>query len=80
MLAIISVVLLTSVVGGFLLEGADHSALQPVELLIIGGAAGSSLIISAGLCKTIIKISIHAQSKQRQQMAMNHSCLFELLN
>ena len=55
---------------------------QPVELLIIGGAAGSSLLISASPpTEAIIKISIRAiKGASVSKRAIEAiSCLFELL-
>lgn len=48
MFAIIGIVaVLASVIGGFLMEGGNlHILLQPVELLIIGGAALGAFLIS----------------------------------
>lgn len=48
MLAILGAIIVTvSVVGGFMLEGGHLDVLfQPVELLIIAGAAGGSMLIS----------------------------------
>lgn len=44
-----SIVVLVSVIGGYILEHGNLSVLiQPVELLIIFGAAGGALITSAG--------------------------------
>ena len=43
-----SIVVLVSVIGGYILEHGNLSILiQPVELLIIFGAAGGALITSA---------------------------------
>lgn len=53
-----SVVILLSVFGGFALAGGHLAAIiQPVELLIIAGAAIGSLIIgnSSSVLKAIIK-------------------------
>ena len=51
MLVIIGFIVVTfSVIGGFLLEGGHiHVLFQPIELLIIGGAAFGSLLISSPL-------------------------------
>ena len=51
MLVIVGFVVVTfSVIGGFLLEGGHmHVLIQPIELLIIGGAAAGSLLISSPL-------------------------------
>lgn len=48
MLAIVgSIVVIISVIGGFLLEGGHLEVLiQPVELMIIGGAGAGSMVIS----------------------------------
>lgn len=58
MLAIVgAIIVLISVVGGYLMEGGHIEVLvQPVELLIIGGAAAGSMIISCtpALFKEII--------------------------
>lgn len=59
MLAIIgALVVLGSVIGGFLMEGGHLEVLiQPIELLIIGGAAGGSMLISCS--PALIKMMIH---------------------
>ncbi len=58
MLSVIgAIIVLLSVVGGFILEGGNVAVLvQPVEWLIIGGAAGGSLIVacSPSLLKQVI--------------------------
>lgn len=64
MLAIVgALIVIASVIGGFLLEGGQMAVLiQPIELLIIGGAAAGSLLIAASpaLLKKIGAISAHA--------------------
>lgn len=59
MMAIVGSLIVTfSVVGGYLLEGGKIEVLfQPIELLIIGGAAVGSLIVSASpsLMKQIVQ-------------------------
>lgn len=59
MLVIIgAVVVIVSVVGGFLLEGGHLEVLiQPIEILIICGAAGGSLLISSpiSLLKEVVR-------------------------
>lgn len=53
-----AVAVICSVVGGFLLEGGHLEVLiQPIELLIIGGAAAGSLIISCS--PSLIKMILH---------------------
>ncbi len=49
MLTIIGfVIVIATVFGGYLMEGGHiHVLIQPVELLIIGGAAMGSLLISS---------------------------------
>lgn len=58
MLAIVgALVVLASVIGGFMAEGGHIEVLiQPIELLIIGGAAAGSLLISStpALMKAIV--------------------------
>lgn len=52
-----AIVVLGAVIGGFMLEGGQlHVLVQPIELLIIGGAAAGSLLISSpmGLMKRIV--------------------------
>ena len=52
-----ALIVIVSVFGGFLLEGGHGAVLwQPIELLIIGGAAGGGLIISSpmSLIKQIV--------------------------
>jgi len=52
-----SIVVVVCVAGGFILEGGEILALwQPLELLIIGGAAVGSLLIATPL--TVIKVMI----------------------
>ncbi|MEA1981267.1 MAG: flagellar motor stator protein MotA [candidate division Zixibacteria bacterium] len=52
-----SIVVVVCVLGGFVLEGGEALALwQPLELLIIGGAAVGSLLIATPL--TVIKVMI----------------------
>src|SRR5690349_21540591 len=51
------IVVFVSVIGGFLMEGGHIEVLiQPIELLIIGGAAAGSLLISSpmNLLKAIV--------------------------
>lgn len=53
-----AIIVLGSVVGGFMLEGGQiHALWQPIELLIIGGAAAGSLVISSPptLLKEIVR-------------------------
>ena len=59
MLAIIGILVVTaSVVGGYLAEGGQLGVLiQPVELVIIGGAAGGSLLISSPI--PLLKAIVH---------------------
>jgi chemotaxis protein MotA len=68
MLAIVGIiVVIAAVFGGYLLEGGHLEVLlQPVELLIIGGAAGGSLLISSPipLLKAIVGQLIGALTKQ----------------
>ncbi len=53
-----ALVVFISVFGGFAIEGGHLAVLfQPIELLIIGGAAGGSLLISAS--PTLLKIVAH---------------------
>lgn len=85
MLAIIGALIVTaSVVGGYLLEGGHMEVLfQPIELLIIGGAAAGSLIISSppSLLKAIAHqvigvLKSHSPSKQDYMELLG--LLFEL--
>lgn len=58
-----ALVVCIAVFGGFLLEGGNfHVLFQPIELLIIGGAAFGSMLISSpiSLIKSIIKQALGA--------------------
>ncbi|MBN20407.1 MAG: flagellar motor stator protein MotA [Bdellovibrionaceae bacterium] len=73
------------VFGGFLLEGGDIQVLiQPIEMLIICGAAGGSLLISSPMSeiKAIIHQSLHAltgNGKTKEEYTELLLLLFELI-
>lgn len=86
MLVIVGVaIVIISVFGGYLLEGGNLGVLmQPVELLIIGGAAVGSLLISApiSVIKRIVKQAIGTiagHSISREQYAQVLLCLYEII-
>lgn len=74
-----------SVVGGYLLEGGNMAVLfQPIELLIIGGAAAGSLVISSppSLLKMIVHligVSIKGSHVSKAAYIELMSLMFELL-
>jgi chemotaxis protein MotA len=87
MFAIIGViVVLASVIGGYLLEGGLLGVLwQPVELLIIGGAALGSFFISApksvifGTFKNVFKVFTAAEAGKQTYLDIL-SVLYTLMN
>jgi len=87
MFAIIGmVVVLGAVVGGFLLEGGNlHVIIQPIEVLIIGGAALGAFLISApkkvvlGTFKSIVTI-FTAKESHKQAYIEILLMLFDVLN
>jgi chemotaxis protein MotA len=68
MLSIVgAIVVIACVFGGYLMEGGHLGVLiQPIELLIIGGAAGGSLLISApiALIKDIVNQTLGVVTKK----------------
>ncbi len=79
-----AIIVLVCVVGGFLLEGGTLGVLiQPVELLIIGGAAVGSFCIASpksvlvGTVKGALKV-ITAKEPTKQDGLDLLTCLFEL--
>jgi chemotaxis protein MotA len=78
-------IVIGSVFGGYLMEGGQlHVLIQPIELLIIGGAAGGSLLIAAPIpvIKRIIKQTIGAiagHSVTREQYLQILLCLYEII-
>jgi chemotaxis protein MotA len=83
MLSIIgAIIVISSVFGGYLMEGGHLAVLlQPVEFLIIGGAAGGSLLISApvSLIKDIISQAIGTITKKETIPASEYMDLLLLL-
>jgi len=79
MLVIIGALVVTiSVVGGFMLEGGHLEVLlQPVELLIIGGAAGGSLLISSS--PALMKNILHGCLGVLKSSGPNKEAYMELL-
>jgi chemotaxis protein MotA len=79
MFAIIgAVIVLVSVIGGYLMEhGNMHVLFQPVELLIIGGAALGSFIIASPM--KVIKASIGGIFKVLGSKAYSKSDYMEVL-
>src|SRR4051794_3680796 len=83
MLAIVGIVIvIVTVFGGYLLEGGHLEVLlQPIELLIIGGAAAGSLLISSPipLLKAIVVQVIGALTKQGGASSAEYTDLLLLL-
>lgn len=86
MLAIIGALIVTGcVVGGYLMEGGNIGVLvQPIELLIIGGAAAGSLVISSApsLLKAIgtqIAGVLKGSHINKAVYIETLTCLFEIL-
>lgn len=83
MLAIVGIfVVIGTVFGGYLLEGGHLEVLiQPIELMIIGGAAAGSLLISSPIpvIKAIISQVIGALTKQGGPPASEYTDLLLLL-
>ncbi len=80
-----ALVVIASVFGGYLLEGGSmHVLFQPIELLIIGGAAAGSLLIAAPMpvIKNIVKqvmgtLTGHSISKAQYTEVL--LCLYEII-
>lgn len=79
-----SIIVLASVVGGFLLEGGHlHALWQPIELLIIAGAAAGSLVISSppALLKEIFRQlmgTLKSKSVTKDEYLALLGCLYRI--
>ena len=79
-----AIIVLISVVGGYLLEGGHLEVLvQPIELLIIGGAAGGSLLISCSIAMLKDMVGMSLGTLKPSQFTKEWytellTCLFEL--
>lgn len=75
------VVVLGSIIGGYMMEKGNLSILfQPAELLIIGGAAIGALVIMSGRQLKVILKSVGAVFSNKQHTKMDYLQLLMLLN
>ncbi len=75
------VVVMVSIIGGYLMEHGNLSILfQPAELVIIGGAAAGALVIMAGSQLGVIAKSFTAVFSAKQHTKKDYLQLLMLLN